>query len=622
MLAAIWIALGAVPLAVAPGIFKRSDLTLKLLMVALAAVLAMMSVPEWYWGLVAISRCRIGKLYLTTCGLLCASLLLSTVLSPNPALALAGTTWRRFGLVTQAGALLLGVMCAAFVAQNPSRLKAAFSALPLTGFVVACFGISQYFGFDPIFERKWYTSEYKGLVRPPATLEHAIYFAAFLLPGFFIAAASALEARQRRTRVLLFGCLLLFVAAIAISGTRSALLGLLAGTIVFLVCFHSTVHRRHAIIAAMAGLVLLASLVLLYHSTPRRPFRGRMEQWVQDARGGPRLLAWRDTLALVRKRPLLGAGPETFAAEFLAVESVETANAYPDSYMESPHNLTLEILTAQGALGLTAATLLVLLALYAGLRASLTGSTMAGAMLAATVALLVSLQFIPLTVPIALCLCCLAGAQIALCCPALVEAQGSLWLPRFTLAPIVAILAIAGVSYAVQDFEFASAGRSLKNGDLPGAISAYRRAHALPFPRPGDDLWLSRQFSLFRQSAAASPHPSCVVSLTASAMAMVASASAERHSDEPFLALYQSALLAIESGDSAKGAAKLRDVIRRAPTWFKPHFVLSQLLIVNNQLDDGAAETAKAARLAGKHREEIKSSTLDLLAAVRRAHDH
>src|SRR5438128_12283638 len=51
-------------------------------------------------------------------------------------------------------------------------------------------------------------------------------------------------------------------------------------------------------------------------------------------------------------RPLAGYGPETFTAEFPRWQSLDLARAYPDFAHESPHNIFLDALVAQGIPGL------------------------------------------------------------------------------------------------------------------------------------------------------------------------------------------------------------------------------------------------------------------------------
>ena len=87
---------------------------------------------------------------------------------------------------------------------------------------------------------------------------------------------------------------------------------------------------------------------MFFFSPAGLKLRARLHWSIEDARGGARLLLWRDSLQMSAQRPLAGFGPETFATEFPRFESIQLASAYPDFYHESPHNMFLDALAAQG----------------------------------------------------------------------------------------------------------------------------------------------------------------------------------------------------------------------------------------------------------------------------------
>src|SRR5437667_199536 len=83
---------GLVALILIPGALFYFDVTPKLIVLLIGAAILCLRGPEpgaaqrtFTWLLLASS----------------ASLLLSTILSPNPALSLYGSTWRRYGLAAQ-----------------------------------------------------------------------------------------------------------------------------------------------------------------------------------------------------------------------------------------------------------------------------------------------------------------------------------------------------------------------------------------------------------------------------------------------------------------------------------------------------------------------------------------
>src|SRR3954451_6452627 len=102
------VVVGLVALILAPGALFYFDVTPKV--VALLAGVAVLCLAP-----VCPSPVRKSFSLLLLASIL--SLVLSTALSPAPALSLYGSTWRRYGLVEQAPILLF----AWFVAQTPDR---------------------------------------------------------------------------------------------------------------------------------------------------------------------------------------------------------------------------------------------------------------------------------------------------------------------------------------------------------------------------------------------------------------------------------------------------------------------------------------------------------------------
>jgi hypothetical protein len=334
-------------------------------------------------------------------------------------------------------------------------------------------------------------------------------------------------------------------------------------------------------------------------------FRADLARWKDDALGGPRLQVWRESIVLVGRYPVLGAGPETFAQDFRASESLPLATAYPDYFHESPHNLMVEIASGQGGLGLFALLLVCGSALTAGWKMAAKRDLLAVGLLSSLTAMLVALQFMPMVVSNALCLYCLAGMLVAVGSG---EARQVAKAPRFVRALAgVGILGfgLAGLAFTVQDWEFAQAGDAVQRGDFSGASAAYRIIERLPFS--GQDLWLSRQFA----AASIAHPPDSALTLR---LAARASRRAEQYSEDPFNAYYQSAALAIAAGNSREGEEKLRTAIQLAPTWYRPRLLLTQSLLMRGQTGEGAEQGRQAIALAGWRRDEVTRAINNLAA--------
>ncbi len=221
-------------------------------------------------------------------------------------------------------------------------------AVSLAGALTALYGIAQYLGWDPILPAAAYHigEGIWTIVRPPSTLGYVSYFATWLL--FVVFFSFALPGRLAKA------CAVLALIAILLTGSRAAFLGLAAGMAVWsgmrLRPANAPTRRGLWGAAGFAGAALLAVLIL-YLSPAGQPLRSRARWFADDPWGGARPLLWRDSLRMGLDRPLAGQGPETFRAAFPHYESVALARAYPDFAHESPHNIFLDAVVAQGISG-------------------------------------------------------------------------------------------------------------------------------------------------------------------------------------------------------------------------------------------------------------------------------
>src|SRR6185312_6060639 len=110
-----WIAAAAVavtPLALITGVFISHDVIPKLAMLALAAALLLILYPQWSPALQALRGRPKGKILLLLAAAQIVSLIVSTALSSQVPLSIAGTVWRRFGLLGQTSGLVVAVAVA------------------------------------------------------------------------------------------------------------------------------------------------------------------------------------------------------------------------------------------------------------------------------------------------------------------------------------------------------------------------------------------------------------------------------------------------------------------------------------------------------------------------------
>src|SRR5215467_1496571 len=124
-------AIALMALILAPGVSFYFDVTPKLV-VLLAAVGA-----AWTWPRPSL-RNPLWALTLLTA--------ISLALSAHSALGVWGTSWRRYGALTQIALVLLALA----VSTQARHFTLMLRVIVTAGAIVAVYGISQYLGFDPI----------------------------------------------------------------------------------------------------------------------------------------------------------------------------------------------------------------------------------------------------------------------------------------------------------------------------------------------------------------------------------------------------------------------------------------------------------------------------------------
>ena len=580
----------AIPLVITPNLHLYFDVTPKVALLLAGAAVALFLTAWKPAGIAALLAGRQGLWFAVLLTAACLSVLLSTLLSVDTPLSIAGTNWRRFGLSTRVSLLVL-----VFAAAALRHVRPLLRAFALSGLAAAVYGICQYFGYDPWLPQPAYRAaeDWWMIVRPPSTLGHAGYFAVWLLFPVFAGVALWLDRSSRPWRILGLAATAAGAIAIVLSGTRAGMLGLAAGALTLALCFRPRPSRR----LFAAALLVTTAAVMFYFSPPGAMFRRRLHWISQDPGGGARLLLWRDALAMGAHRWPAGFGPETFPLAFPAYQSTGLARAYPDFFHESPHNLLLEMLAEQGLPGATVLLALIALGCAAGLRAARRGLE-GKALFAAFIAALVGLQFTPLVVPAALYLY-LTIAMLIVLSDELPPAQPA--LPRhWWIVALASVLGLALLVVAVRlwtaDARLAAARDSLDRGDIRAAAAQFQDAQAWG---ARSDLWYSRLMALASQRS-----PDSALRLLAWQQGLAAAIRATGSAEDPHNAWYNLAVFRAAQNNYGATESALRGAIRAAPHWFKPHWMLARFLQQTGRLPEAQREAALAESLdAGRHPE-------------------
>jgi len=592
VVSAILIAVVAVmPLALMPGIFLSHDVMPKVILLLTGAGLLLMFQRRWNPGLALLRRQRTGRLFLLLVAAQLVSLTVSTLFSNQVPLSFAGTLWRRFGLIEQAAALVVATALACTVAQRPGWSATLLRAVSICGGVAAAYGILQYFGIDPFLDRALYTIEYLGAItRPPSTMGHALYFSAYLAPIVFLSGSAALCDTAKNWRTVHAAVVILAIAAIVLSGTRSALLAVAAGGLLF--AWRRLRERgrgwKLSYSVVLPVLLVLAAVALFAISPASENLRRRMLQWRTET-GGPRLEMWRESPGLIAHNALIGIGPETFAVEFRKVQSAELSRTYPDFYNETPHNAFIDAACAQGIPGFLILTGVFALGWFAARKKVMSGFQ------AALLGIFVCSLFASPTLVASLYLWSIAGLAVA---SARDDEKVKSPLAPFAFGRIPAYLAASvfffvAVALTVQDAAWAQMGRAVGRKEFIAARDAWSLATFSSAGMPGYELWGSREMaSLGRALGDGQEGSSCWK------MAAEAAAVAEKGSEERFSAAYQSSVLAVAAGDVQQAERKARETVQLAPNWYKGHLLLSQILQIKGE-NEGAEKEAQVSAALG-----------------------
>jgi O-antigen ligase len=588
--------LALVPMVVAPGVLLYFDVTPKVIVLILSAALLLAFCNPLGAGTGKGSRtCRAVEICL---GVQLLSLILSTFVSVDPTLSVTGGAWRRSGLITQAATLVWCVMLCRELTQSKRSRIVLLRALTIGAIGVALAGLIQYgvwsFHSGPI--QPWQAQ------RPYGTMGHPVYFANFLLAPALLCVGTAIEETSVVWKRLAGAGGLLAGLAVVLSGTRSSIIGLLVGWALFAVWAGRQYWRRYVPLL-LAGIALFAVFALL---PAGYLWRSRVQHWFQDAQGGPRLWLWRDTAGMIARRPWFGYGPDTFAQYFPRYESADFARAYPDFYHESPHNMFLDVTVSQGVLGLIAALALIGIALHCCWKYRRTQRLWPAAMLGALAAELVAHQFACFMAPTAMIFYFAALLPVSLD-PGGGALEPPTPGPRWLLyGQRVAgvILTLFAIELLGADRALGRVARDLRSASVESAVADYHAALQWSPPGFGSDLWYSRSLLLVAERQGKLP---AVLKDAEEAAKRATETAEDRHN-----AYYHSALIYAGQYDFAHAETELRNAIAWDPVWFKPYWLLAQVLAAGKRLPEALQCAEQAAYLSGGRKPEVDQYLSDL----------
>jgi len=583
------VALGAaLPLLIAPGLSFHYDTVPKfvvLMLVTACAALRLRALPA---ELAALCSRASGRLLLILTGVLVIWCAIVTAASTRPAISFFGSAWRGFGFVAMFTLAAASVLVTANLCAHPENIRPLLRGAAIAAVAASLYGIAQYFDFDPFQNAAGYHAldGDNVIVRPPGTLGHADYFGWWLAIEFYCALAVA---REEKSVWRMIGAVAAALTAFCtvLTGTRAALLAIALGGIVWLFLARPRVRSRHFIAISAAAIVFTAFLL-----TPLGArLRNRVNWSLHEPTGGGRPLLWRDSLGMAASRPLTGYGPETFSAAFGSFESEDLARLLPDFHYESPHNVALDALTSGGIPALLIALAFGGLAIFTMIRArSPLTPTLAAALAASFTAALFGAAVLPPLLLTALILAVLIASEPA-------APTRPVRAPAAIAVPVAAALLAAAAVYTISDFRLARFQAHPTAAGYGQMTAGFARI--LP-----EDIYASRVLSeICSKMTAPIERFECWRTAT------IAAGNGTRTADDTANAWYNLAIFTALPNDVAGTRKALFEAIRIAPNWFKPHWILAELLARQGNIEEASVEASRALRLdAAKNPEVIATA--------------
>ncbi|MDO8499702.1 MAG: O-antigen ligase family protein [bacterium] len=246
------------------------------------------------------------------------------------------------------------LVCVA-VFKNWKDWRSALRIFLLAGSIVMFLGLIQVFSPEFLLNR--------GSDRVVSTLGNSIYVSGYGLFLFFT--SLLLFAREDKTNYGWMGFYvvtgLFGIGGVFFGGSRGAILGLVGGILAMLFFYALSIkNNRKLTIGLRGGLVLFLVLIGLAGLNRQSamvksiPAFGRLfgTTWA-DITEGPRMIAWKIAVKSWQEKPVFGWGPNNFFYAFNKYYNPRSLGfGYGETWFDNAHNVVLNTLAVQGAVGL------------------------------------------------------------------------------------------------------------------------------------------------------------------------------------------------------------------------------------------------------------------------------
>lgn len=214
-----------------------------------------------------------------------------------------------------------------------------YSGIFMICFLQAVYGLFQFLGWIPSNHAEFSIT---------GSFDNPAGFAAVLAIGFPLGLFLFLKAK-RVERLLLISMLLAIVIAVLLSGSRTGILAVLLSSVTFLIIQKSGIEkfrrlRFYILFSVLIVVFFVGTAVTLFYQK-------------KDSTNG-RLLIWKVSSEMIKDKPVLGHGINTFQAKYMDYQSQYFENNRDSKYelladnVKHPFNEFLKIAVEFGVIGL------------------------------------------------------------------------------------------------------------------------------------------------------------------------------------------------------------------------------------------------------------------------------
>lgn len=203
-----------------------------------------------------------------------------------------------------------------------------------------------------------------GQLRSDSLIGNPIFFGSYLAMMVFLALFMLFRERRDKERVASYSLFILVaLAAMVGTGSRSSFAGVVAGLVIFGFALLRPIPGKWKTVAAGTAFLLIGAGAVFYSASVEwkdSPVSRIMSVSLRDPNDSSlrtRLALWNIALKSVAERPLVGGGHESFGNAFVRHYDVSLSNE--ERWFDRAHNVFLDIAVTGGVLALVSFVLLV-----------------------------------------------------------------------------------------------------------------------------------------------------------------------------------------------------------------------------------------------------------------------